>query len=240
MVKKQMQEGAAEPLKFEVGDNLNLRLKTNGLIGRWPLNSGNIAEYIIKDISGNGNLGELTTSKKSPNYNTNEQISLNFDGESTSISVNDSPNLNPVDQMTISAWIKLNSGFQGNPRWISKSNSSVTNGGFMSGYWGGKIHVVFGVGSSSIDLSSNIFALNKTNHVAATFYSGSDGTAKLYINGILVDTKSTNTKLTKNISPLFIGSLYKSDWWYGTISDVRFYSRALSGEEISKLYRLTN
>jgi hypothetical protein len=66
-----------------------------------------------------------------------------------------------------------------------------------------------------------------------------DGTYSVYIDGVLKDS-STYTGLTTLNNNAHIGNTGTTftQSWEGLLDDVRIYDRALSAEEIDRLYKL--
>jgi hypothetical protein len=149
--------------------------------------------------------------------------------------VNNAPELNPSNQITIAAWIKPSS--TGTQYVIKKGRQDQTNGYEISLSSDGKVFVRFNQASSGDAFRVNSTANYPTNgtwmHVAATY----DGqTIKLYINGVLQASKNASFQIAANNLPLAIGAQddgYRG--FAGAIDGVRFYNRALTAAEIAAL-----
>ncbi len=72
-------------------------------------------------------------------------------------------------------------------------------------------------------------------HYAGT-YDGTD--IKVYINGVLSETKNHPGTIDDMNEKLFIGSRDGLDFWGGSVDDLFIYSKALSQAEITQLYNL--
>ena len=89
-------------------------------------------------------------------------------------------------------------------------------------------------------LSENSAEENKWYHVAAVRFL--NGTAIVYLNGEKEgEGELPDLETNKQIEPLVIGS-YDSGWadnFEGRIDEVRIYNKALTSEEIKKIYKIS-
>ncbi|MCX6719477.1 MAG: prepilin-type N-terminal cleavage/methylation domain-containing protein [Candidatus Taylorbacteria bacterium] len=85
-------------------------------------------------------------------------------------------------------------------------------------------------------IDSSARALNQWYQVTLT-RNGTANTTKLYVNGQLVGTDSTNGLCTTMVSPIILGTDGPGYYQFtGSLDNVRIYPQALSIEEIKKLY----
>ncbi|HBU07276.1 MAG TPA: hypothetical protein DEB09_04295, partial [Candidatus Magasanikbacteria bacterium] len=83
--------------------------------------------------------------------------------------------------------------------------------------------------------ASTTLSVNNWYHIVGT-YNGN--TSSIYINGVLnTSTNSGSFSIGSNTSSLSIGG-YVSNYFNGNLDDVRVYNRALSTQEIEKLYNI--
>jgi len=223
-----------------------------GLVGWWTMNDAPgysyagpfdmIAWYKMdegtgtlttEDSSGNGNTGYLTNSPAWTNGVVGSGLQF-LNPSKQFVYVNSFTA--PSNSLSISYWVKIlsigsyylalskettspNTGFYS---YIGPSNDSKPSFGFNVG----SVEVL-----STISLITNVWYL-----VSATF----DGTAQImYINGIANKTNVTSTVPIPNNNGLCLGSkkpAAQSDYLNGYLDDVRIYNRALSSDEILKLY----
>lgn len=104
---------------------------------------------------------------------------------------------------------------------------------------------VFWHGATTYQINPTTVVNNgKWHHVVDTY---TNGTESLYLDGVLVGQQSySETGYSANYS-YFIGTGYANSWpnvgasWFyfnGSIDDARVYNRALSAEEVKRLYNL--
>ena len=105
-----------------------------------------------------------------------------------------------------------------------------------------RIHATGGTGATIKILGTETLTANKWNHVAFTVSDlSSSATAITYVNGVQDDTDSGNLTSYTNTSDLLIGSsaYNTTDRFDGKIGQVRFYSTALTADEVMQNYRFT-
>ncbi|MFT4302998.1 MAG: LamG domain-containing protein [Candidatus Woesearchaeota archaeon] len=71
------------------------------------------------------------------------------------------------------------------------------------------------------------------NHICLTYHNNN---ATLYANGTQVATESKNWNTTENVARIGQQTNELNEFWKGSIDDVRIYNRALSEQEIKRLY----
>lgn len=195
---------------------------TKGLVGYWKLDDG--SGTTATDSSTNGNNGTLTNG---PTWTTG-QIggAVQFDGSNDSIEISSVPALNGT--FTYSAWINLNSTPGGTVSIADKGsnlrNLEILGGGYLS-FWTG-----FNA-QTTTTVSTSIW------HHVVGLYDGT--TTRLYVDGVLSNS-ATGTASSDSANTLSIGGFGGARYFPGKIDEVRIYSRALSADEISKLYNLTS
>ena len=196
-------------------------LNTTGLILNYPFNNQS-----GRDISGNnldatlvGSYGTTTDQNNSPNS------ALDFYSAKTLTPHNNL--MNVTNQLSLSCWFKAT---------VISANSSIGHR-LIDKYSGSNglildinaYHIRFFCGSA-IATSTSTVDINTWYHVTAT-YDGAN--MKIYLNGILDQTVPYSGTLTPNTSAFTIGKdQSNTSDYYGSMNDVRFYSRAISQQEI--------
>lgn len=213
-----------------------------GLMGYWKFDDG--SGSTAADSSGNGNTGTLVNT---PTWTTGQiggGIGLvNASAQYVNLSNPATYDLTSTGQMTISAWVKSGSSIINSTLGIVKRGatnsvgapdqyaltSSNTRWRFMAGN-GTTYAEMFGpsgglVADTWYHLTGVIDAVN----------------ISLYINGVSAATPVARPAGSPPVAvSTFIGTMMAgSNTWDGTIDEVRIYNRALSADEISRLYRLT-
>src|SRR3989338_7463215 len=152
-----------------------------------------------------------------------------------------------VSNYTLSAWIVYGDTGQ-TPRIMGNEDFGTATGAIGFGVDSTeKLFVLNQDGTTQRVFRSVAGAItsNVWTHVAATFNT-SDQLAHLYINGSEVSGAydSGSNLPIPNASSAFtwkigsIGDVQAFDFWYGKLDDVRIYNRALSADEIKRLYRI--
>ena len=215
-------------------------MQSLGLVGYWSFDVGKGGAKAV-DMSGNGNNGTLT------NMNTTAAWvggkignALEFDR------VNDYVAITPISNTkgSISAWVKpafnldpssyysILAGTNTGNDWSLQAN---TFGGYDNyeldyrGAYGTNCEVV-----AQPDQTSNT-AWQQWAHVAVTWNIATG--AEIFVNGVLVGTSSCTTG-SPSLSSYQIGAKDGGSLWNGLIDEVRVYNRALSPEEIKRLYNM--
>ncbi len=214
----------------------------SGLAGYWPLDNGSGTS--ATDVSTNGNTGTLTNG---PTWTTGQIGSaVTFDGTDDHIST--AAATVTRFPLTVSAWFKtsnatdsyrtvvnVGNASSGDPLAVLQFTSSVDPCG------GGKVkYIVRDDGQfNSASMCSTSSSLNDNTWHHAIGVSSSAGDHKFYIDGVL-QASSTTTLGTTTFDRVSVGALRSASQYFpGSVDDVRVYSRGLSSDEISRLYRLT-
>lgn len=141
--------------------------------------------------------------------------------------------------LTVEAWVQPTE-FQSAPDEgiiICRYDESMNRGFALSA--GGNGQVYFGIfddSSAEITTAANTLTKNKWTHIAATF---DRYRLRVYINGTLIDSLTDSTAIgNTGTLPLTLGNLHSlSRPWWGQLEEVKLWSTALSGSEISQNYQ---
>jgi phosphatidylserine/phosphatidylglycerophosphate/cardiolipin synthase-like enzyme len=158
--------------------------------------------------------------------------------------ISDSSALRLSSSFSLAAWFKTNSDYSGNAMIANKGGfgSDSVGKNMNYGIWMNSAEkLVAGFESSSgtdYFVSSPISYRDNSWHYAVVTFSSS--TLKLYVDGQMIGSKSTNGALPDNKAtyPLRIGanSQQKNLFFNGQIDEVRLWNRALSANEILSQY----
>ncbi len=215
---------------------------SSGLIGDWKMDESSGSG--VSDTSGSNNSGTATGTSVVTGVKQNAR---SFNGTSDYVEVADSNSLD-LSQFTLETWIKVNSLPSAQASLISKNpnNNNQTN----YNLWvlsDGTIALQAGNGGgsnfSAINLNSNTkVVIGQWYHIVGSI-SGTDGTAKIYINGVLDVATTVSGTAYSNNNVLSIGARKWDDggsgidnYFNGTIDEVKIYNRALSQSEVNQNY----
>lgn len=210
----------------------------SGLVAYYPFNSN------ANDESGKGNNGTTMYTTLTTDRFGNANSAYYFDGTNSYISVADNNSLHIADEITLAAWIKIDTGTNYNVydyrHIISKGaifGSAVPDYAIGLTNPDGKLGWDAQASASNLP-GINAIPQNKWVFVTITY---TDSIVKLFQNGQLVALKRGSfNNLNISGQPLYIGCRYNSPnvvgQFKGNIDDVRIYNRALFDQEVSELY----
>ena len=193
-------------------------LPPSGMVSWWP-GDGN-----SNDIMGTNN-GTLENGATFAAGMAGQSFS--FDGTDDYLQVPDSASLDLTSQITIDAWI--------NPAALGRRVVDKITAGASDGYlldiWPGNVRFI--VGNQGVNGSTPLTS-GAWTHIAAT-YDGSQ--MRVYVNGVLDGSLTTNIAIPVNSLPLRIGADQNgSNQFNGLIDEVEIFNRALSAAEIQSIY----
>ena len=216
-----------------------------GLVGFWSFDGPDVLNQtdggeIALDRSGNNNNGELTNGPKRAIGKIGQGLS--FDGGDGSVTMGD-PSNGSLDfgtsDFSISVWVSSrgykNQGSSSNT--ITGKWPSATDNGWGIDFSSNNIPNFAVLTSRSVGSS----AINNTGwrHIVGV---RENGVAKIYVDTIKGTDGSLNAGNSSNTNTFRVGS---DDAGSGTtrnldglIDDVRVYNRALSADEVHRLYKL--
>ena len=206
------------------------------LVAHWRFDEGYGTTAYNSGFGGSDLVGTLGAGTSAPTWTNEGRVgkALSFDGgdyvQLTSSSLSFTQN---TGSMTASAWVNINS-LSGSDKIIF----AVRDSGSVNWQIGktttsdsGKIRYYNG---TSYDSNSQI-SVNQWAYVAVTV-DGPGNSAKIYLNGKLDSTFSTNFGSDDGGNLFTIGSVLGSFFWPGLIDEVKIYNTALTPEEILQDY----
>ncbi len=222
----------------------SLGLSTN-LVGYWTMDGSTIYGTQLYDQSGNYATGTITGA--TPAIGKLGQT-LKFNGSSDYVDTN--LTLSNNQSFTYSAWIYLNSlPGAGTMYWIIGDNNldgAPNYKGSLLGYSGdnGLQGSISNAAGSAVNIyyTTGAGVLKNWRHVVLV-YNYSSGSLLLYYDGVSVNDYSPVSSATYRAND--VGGAWEIGRWYGNnyylngkIDDVRVYNRALSADEVKRLYNM--
>jgi hypothetical protein len=243
--------GADESIVAQVNSPQNNKL-TDGLVGLWSFNGQDMSGDTAIDRSGQGNNGTLT-------YGPTRAIgkvgqALRFDGSDDYVDAGSASSLDDIETtgsgFTTSAWIYATDYGEGGQGVIVEKGNG--NG---SGFWiimldGNDPSIRFIKHYDETRLQARVSYpvsyLNTWKHIVVTWDgSSSASNVHTYIDGVerapWSPTDGVGNKVSDADNNLEIGSTTNapiSNTFQGIIDEVRIYNRALSANEILRLYNM--
>jgi prepilin-type N-terminal cleavage/methylation domain-containing protein len=208
-------------------------------VGVWNFDEGTVNTCSVTqdacDISGYNNHGTFVGDTHFVPSDIGG-YALSFDGVNDSVNCGSNESLNIAGDITIAAWIKLNSVVQTEQSIVSKNTSS------NAGYWlfynhstGNQKFGFYGVNNTRAN-STISPSLDEWTHVVV-IRNGTNVT--FYVNGIFDVTVIIGGVVNSvSYSPLKFSTRSDGTSWpfSGLIDDVRIYAEALPATEIQKHY----
>ena len=194
------------------------------------------------DLSGNGNNGTLNNGVE---YTTDNGGVLDFDGTDDYISIPNSTSLQNTSNLTLEAWVKLDTNVGYYTGIIGKGTSDANEEYCILILPStGKLYMDVGAGGGPYVNAGYAFALNTWYHIAGTHERvGGVSTIKVYVNGVYQPSTTNGSTLTpnSNTTSVTIGSRFSNggSTWPGQIALARIYTRTLTHDEILNSYTST-
>ncbi|MCK5285930.1 MAG: LamG domain-containing protein, partial [Candidatus Pacebacteria bacterium] len=211
-----------------------------GLVGQWALDSESLkSSTITGDKTPYENDGTISGAILTTDQMGQSNRAMSFDGTDDYVSIGDNDVFDISEEITISAWIKPTAFPSRGGILVDRISNSTTGYLFTTVSSG----LSFGSYNGSswdnvLDTSSGELTLNEWQYVVTTFKSNDQ--AVIYVNGQSVASKSVSGSMyiptTHNIVIGREAYPEGSQFFNGSISDVRIYNRALNTTEINDLY----
>lgn len=219
-------------------------IPTNGLIAWWPFN-GN-----AKDESGNGNDGTVNGPILDTDRNGTKNTCYRLDGKDDNIHIDKSFFDNGWPQFTINVWYYLEQ--QSNPsneHFVhTLFNTEPHNGLDLNMNWGSSNNYAIFLGTGSPSPTWNIFFNNRSNATISikqwrmVTLVKVENDFSLFIDGQL-DTKwVSGTQVARYFYKAYLGAIdpaFSKEVIIGKIDDVSIHNRALTADEILKVFNGT-
>jgi|GEM_PF-3663435 len=218
-----------QALSFKYGG-----IAKDGLVLGMTFDEGNGST--ARDISFYENDGTINGATWTTDTPSGRGYALSFDGENDYVDCGDDESLNINDEITIEAWVKPYEkslskyyivGFEADVNHLYgfgfDGEDSVKNGKLFFvnyGFW------------TQYSTQAVITELNKWYFIAVTY----DRTnVKFYKDGVFLSAHPQNDPIKGEV--VLIGKKWNTNYFNGTIDELRIYNRALSPEEIRAHYQ---
>jgi hypothetical protein len=205
-----------------------------GLVGYWPFNGPDVAGNVAYDRSGQGNNGTMVNSPLKVIGKVGQGLQFLGPGVDTYISVPHKSSINLTSSMTLTFWVKPASNITYDWTRLMEKNYST---GYYIGSGTGTNDISYWLNDTEVfDTADNVLSVGKWQHLAVTFDDASNEVI-LYIDGNSHTVTSYTGTITGNTSALqFTESGNRC--FNGTMDEVRIYTRALSADEVKRLYNI--
>ncbi|MDP2668789.1 MAG: LamG domain-containing protein [bacterium] len=231
---------------LKVNTSINNDSLSKGLVGYWSFDGKDMAGVKAYDRSGQGNDGTLTNGPASAKGRIGQGLS--FDGVDDYVNVGKDASLNTLSTVTVCAWIYPKGWGGGNFGRIYDKGSTFVFSVDNSGVPPDKditLIIAHNPTNLNVQSSSDSIVLNQWQHVCSAWTGGVDASSvTLYINGTEPaygdQTSGSGSRNSDSAFDAAIGNRATDGAraFDGLIDDVRVYNRALSGDEIKRLYNL--
>ncbi|MGH7239719.1 MAG: LamG domain-containing protein, partial [Candidatus Saccharimonadales bacterium] len=210
---------------------INVDNSEKGLVGYWQLN-GNAKDSTPYANNGTVNGATLTTDRKGQ-----ADSAYSFNGVNNSISIPSTNTLSPTNAITVSAWVNLN-----NVTTTNADTGVVLKGYYVYGFTRDTrsaenkvIHTYLNGGGNSLGVA--VPAYNQWMLVTYTYDDSLPSNQWIiYINGVHAAQRNYTSPITNSGNTSIGDNAGGSQYFSGSIADVRIYNRAISAAEIKNLY----
>ena len=212
---------------------------TNGLVGYWKFDEAtSTATTTTFDASGKSNHGTLTSGVSRATSTCKVSYCLDFDGVDDYVDSGSGSSLDITQNVTLVSWVKLDTYTSGGTNTDRASIVQKTGQYYMTvNSANGTLDAFFGGVTGSHTPSNSTVSLNQWMHTAIT-YDGAN--IKWYIDGVLDKTSAATGTITSDPRSVRIGGEPAfGRFLNGSIDEVRVYNRALSADEIQRLWNST-
>ncbi len=197
-----------------------------GLVAALGMNE--VSGTSTADASGNGHTGTLVNG---PTWGVGQYGGgIVFDGTNDSVSVAGPSTINLGADFTVMTWFKRNALGGGQRHILAKCSSSAWTTGCKELYFTASNRLAFGSFATG-DVLSVTLSDTAWHHLAVTF-TRSTNTLRVYVDGTLRTTATSNLEADGAGHVVTIGNMRGTNPFSGTIDELRIYSKVLSAGEI--------
>ncbi|PYS58734.1 MAG: hypothetical protein DMF74_22955, partial [Acidobacteria bacterium] len=161
---------------------------------------------------------------------------FNFDGQSRYAQFPNDPAQDPTAEVTIDAWVFFNQ----TPDAAGHIMSIVAKSDFgrdldLQAEQDNRFHFYVAFGGLNV-ASTTVIQSGRWYHVAATYKANTE--LKMYVNGVLENTRAITVAREANGKPLGIGEspFFRLRFFKGLIDEAHMFNRALSAAEVQSIF----
>ena len=208
--------------------NLTLR---SGLVAYYPLSTEGSVPDRTNRYDGTNNGATYTTAGKI-------EGAYSFDGSDDYINCSDITQLENIDELTISIWVKLDSTDTNNKGIVGKGTYYNSSSSWALQYNAGASRLNFSVSNSRYRWITNNILDDEWHNIICTYSNISDE-MKIYVDGVLqTGGADTGTFITipSSTHEVWVGKDSFPYYTKGSMAEVGFWNRVLTTDEITTLY----
>lgn len=224
-----------DPGRYEIGTDLSLIAKAEGLAGWWKFDEG--SDQYAYDSSGNSNTGTLNGGAAWASGKVGGALS--FDGVNSYVDAGNGASLNSTSSISVGMWVKF-SDVTKYYQYFMYKGPSITGGYRMFWNYSGSPNKFYFTTSDGTEHGTYTPAMSLQSD---TWYYlvGVDTLSNIYfyLNAQPVTLFSTPHSIAITPGNLSIGLRNTGEGINGIIDEVRIYNRALSATEIAAIYNAT-
>ncbi len=214
----------------------------DGLVAHWNFDEAtSTAITTTFDTSGKANHGTLTNSPSRATTTCKVSYCLDFDGVNDYVVVSNSVSIQGIaSKGTIAAWVKLDTLPTGSnlATMVDIDGTGCTARGLFFYISSNQFKLQYGGGGVCRNVNSTTQPpISTWTHVVATWDSSG---GKIYVNGVQEGSNASAPDFSIAQASTYIGSQGGTLRFVdGMLDDVRLYNRALSADEIQRLWNST-
>ena len=217
---------------------------TDGLVAHWTFDGLDLSGSTVKDVSGNGDNGTASAGAE-PGLGKIGQ-GYYFDGDTADVTLSDDLGSTFDNDWTVSLWGRFldRSALSNQLSDFFGNNVGASQVGFIlrwSDSASDVLQFLTNSGSGLTTVSGSTINKDQWYHMVFT-YRSSDGECEIWIDGVVdvdggaCESGGVASDVASNLS--MGGASINARDHYGWLDDARVYSRILSEDEITQLYKL--
>ncbi|MCX6759621.1 MAG: LamG domain-containing protein [Candidatus Nealsonbacteria bacterium] len=227
-------DGGTDSVRLEVGSNLQLWAKAQGLVGYWKFDEGQGIE--AADSSGN-NTGTLMNEPAWVDGRIGKALS--FNGKDNYVKTSNPLNIEN-GEITFETWAYLLSNATPTHPTLIGRGGQPDNGAVSFGFVNtSNLRLDWSDGTTGNYAMFDARQYRDNWHHFVAVLSYPNNYARIYVDGILKSEQTMGSFAFKLNWPILIGNSWGVHSWNGFIDEVKIYNRALNSSEIRTVFNAT-